>query len=192
MPGLWARSLERQTHIDVSLPVFLPPFPSLKISKSINLSIFNLFNGLKKTIFLLCYGPQKNTPQLFPPSPFLLRKLASTYNNFPLSVFVQDSGSQTWESEVPLRAKEMVAVLEVKRMTPVGNRGLPQRERALCGPSGTSAVTWRLSHLTEITWTSLLFNTTFLLGGLHEKSPFLLCNLCQRKKLMIAPLHEEK
>ena len=92
----------------------------------------------------------------------------------------------------PVRAKEMVAVLEVKRMTPVGSRGLPQRKRALCGPSGTSAVTWRLSYLTEITWTSLLFSITFLLGGLHEKSPFLLCNLCQRKKLMIAPLHEEK
>ena len=42
MPGLWARSplcvcgrgaLKRQPHIDVSLLLFLPPFPSLKINK---------------------------------------------------------------------------------------------------------------------------------------------------------------
>ena len=37
MPGLWARSPvgahKRQPHIDVSLPLLLPSFPSLKINK---------------------------------------------------------------------------------------------------------------------------------------------------------------
>ena len=37
MPGMQARSpvraCERQQHTDVSLPFFLPPFPSLKINK---------------------------------------------------------------------------------------------------------------------------------------------------------------
>ena len=41
MPGLWAGSLvgvcERQPYIDVSLPLFSSPFPSLKINK------YNLF-----------------------------------------------------------------------------------------------------------------------------------------------------
>ena len=32
-PGLQLGALERQPHIDVSLPLFLPLFPSLKINK---------------------------------------------------------------------------------------------------------------------------------------------------------------
>ena len=32
-PGPWWGSLERQPHIDVSLPLFLPPYSSLKINK---------------------------------------------------------------------------------------------------------------------------------------------------------------
>ena len=32
-PGPWWKMLERQPHIDISLPVFLPPLPSLKIKK---------------------------------------------------------------------------------------------------------------------------------------------------------------
>ena len=141
----------------------------------------------------MLWPTEKHSPT-FPTFSFFTEKTSKYLQQFSLKC----SCARQWFSNLGVggsfgeRAKEMVAVLEVKRMTPVGNCGLPQRERALCGPSGTSAVTWRLSHLTEITWTSLLFSITFLLGGLHEKSPFLLCNLCQRKKLMIAPLHEEK
>ena len=32
-PGPWWEAHKRQPHIDVSLPLFLPPFPSLKINK---------------------------------------------------------------------------------------------------------------------------------------------------------------
>ena len=32
-PGLQYGACERQPHIDVSLPLFFPPFPSLKINK---------------------------------------------------------------------------------------------------------------------------------------------------------------
>ena len=55
MPGLWAKypvgGSERQPHIDVSLPLFLLPFPSLKINKSIpkkkrNFLIFSVTNSL--------------------------------------------------------------------------------------------------------------------------------------------------